>query len=185
MTARKHPLRSTIAYGLLAALFLLPLVSFFGLLLPGGRALAAAGLLLIAGYGLLLAAWSGNGRRRGGLMVFLLPLVVLLGHGTPALFWSTALVALAWYRSFFLFGGRLLVHLPLELMLCGGGWFLATTCGLGGAAGPLTLMFGVFLFFLVQSLYFVVGNHEGEGEAGHDPFEAARRRAEAVLGPDC
>jgi hypothetical protein len=64
--------------------------------------------------------------------------------------------------------------------------------GVGGAAlvasffphSTVAWALGVWMFFLVQSLYFVLTGDMGDGEEEDvvlDPFEKARRQAEEIL----
>ena len=66
--------------------------------------------------------------------------------------------------------------LVLEALLTGGGLWLASWIGSGSLLG---VALGIWTFFLVQSLFFVLGGvaeRQGEEPAG-DAFDAARARA--------
>ena len=51
------------------------------------------------------------------------------------------------------------------------------------SGSPLWWALGIWLFFLVQTLFFVVGESGGirPAGAGEDAFERARREAERIL----
>lgn len=78
-------------------------------------------------------------------------------------------------RSGFLFTGKPLRSLVLESLLVGGGLVFARAFG----SSLLGLGLAFWGFFLVQSLFFLVGGTSERREEGPelDPFESARRRA--------
>ena len=105
--------------------------------------------------------------------------VFLIESATTFLF--TAIVLLSWIRSGICFKGnspakRLAVEMALGL---GSGLLV------GGAVPEVTLVWalGVWLFFLIQALYFVLLEYQSDGQTGIevDPFEKAKMAAEKIL----
>ncbi len=136
--------------------------------------------LMIASYTLFLVRCS-----RRGLAGVVFPLLVLglwgwhlpQAPGTLVM----ALVTLSWVRSGVCFPcptGRALMR---EVLICGGGGVLVAVLA------PVTAMswaLGIWLFFLVQTLFFVVFEPEADRAAAsvaEDPFERARRQTEELL----
>ena len=91
------------------------------------------------------------------------------------------LAILSWVRSGLCFPGppgRVVVR---EALICSGGGILVQALMTHNAvSGAL----GIWLFFLVQALFFVrfdTGNVDFAAEAAEDPFERARQRTEDLL----
>lgn len=172
-------IRTTIVYGLLFGLMFLPVRSLLAPFLGGAMAFRIILWMGWAGYVLLLARWG-----RVGVTTILIPLglpliPVALG-GAPSIFFLILLGVLSWIRSGIAFPGGMFRKGGAEAVLCMGGallvgWHLPLT--------PLRWALGIWLFFLVQSLYFLFLNAEFEKShsTGEDPFERARRRAEEIL----
>jgi len=181
MTLSGRPVRTTIVFGLLAALAAAPLLTALELFVHGPRALGLTVWLALAVYGLLLARWA-----RTGILGILFPLLVLLlfaltGDSLPLLLLLAAGI-LAWIRSGVCFPGRPVRTAAAELLLSLGGGALVLSFH---PASPLTWALGLWMFFLLQSLYFPLSGHalEGaeEGAGPEDPFEQARAQAERIL----
>ena len=85
------------------------------------------------------------------------------------------------FRSAVLYQRRLARAVFVEAVLLGSGALLAAFVG---GPGPLGTAAGVWGFFLMQSLYFLVpGVHPRESRPkGEDPFERAWAHAHSVLG---
>jgi hypothetical protein len=102
----------------------------------------------------------------------------LIEPATAFLF--TALAILSWIRSGICFKKKpLLKRLGAE-----GGLFLAGGLLVYGAipGGTPTWALGVWLFFLIQALYFVLFEyHSGPFKIEADPFEKAKMAAEKIL----
>jgi len=182
MRIRGRPLRTTVVFGLLAALAAVPLLAALGPWVPGPRALALAVWLCLAVYALLLARWARTGTPGILFPLLLLLLFALAGDSLP-LFLLLAAAVLSWIRSGVCFPGRPLRAAVTELLLSLGGGALVLSFA---PASPATWALGLWMFFLVQSLYFVLSGHAGEEEAGEDPmtadpFEQARAQAERIL----
>jgi Na+/melibiose symporter-like transporter len=180
MNRMKHPVTATILFGLAGALGFIPAwtlaTSWFG----GRTAFELYLVLLAAGYSLILGRIGGRGL---GPALFPLAALAAATQNSASLsgFLFLAFPVFGWIRSGALIDGP---------------WFrkiLAETLTLGGAAMLLWALdpghryawaVSIWLFFLAQSLYFVVAGpvEAMDGEQGlDDPFDRSRRRAERIL----
>lgn len=174
------PIRSTVWLGAMAGLVmagaLLLIAPFLGWTLTVNLTLAA----VFVAYGRLLLHQADRGPGAALLAGAILVAVALTGRTAGYL--ALLLGMLSWLRSGVCFPGPVLPKAMAELALCLGG---AALVAIFGPRTPLAWGLGVWLFFLVQSLYFVA---QSDGRAsrdhGGDPFEAARRRAERLLAED-
>jgi hypothetical protein len=174
------PVRTTIVMGLAFGLLFVPFCTTLNLLLPWQGAFRLTLWFFLAAYSLVLCRWAG-----AGLLACGFPLAILLASS----FWLRSghdfllllVLVLGWVRSGVCFRKSLWKALGAEVLV-----------GLGGAAlvgsfAPHSMVvwaLGVWLFFLVQSLYFVLTGDLGDTEEADialDPFEKARRQAEEIL----
>jgi hypothetical protein len=163
------------AAGLLAAVAGLPLRSA---LRPA--AANAAIFLCLAAYSAYLARSSGRGLRELFAPLFML-FAVLAVAGSVTGFSVPAAAGLAWVRSGICFPD------PMPRRLCAEA--LTGTTGLGLVwllvpPGPYGAAIGIWLFGLVQALYFVMVDMERTGlsdKKGPDGVSRAHRQAEALL----
>lgn len=175
-----NPVRTTIVFGLLCALGIILQTFIFGYatFIPIPPHLAMG--LFIALYGLLMARWSGVGP---GAICF--PVLIIFS-GTfltrsPAAFLMLMFMVFSWIRSGICFKGSILKRILAEVLLCGGAGGGLIICA---ADGPIAYPLWIWMFFLVQSLYFLCFNGAGKPEPENkngDPFESARKRAERIL----
>jgi hypothetical protein len=175
-----RPVRTTIVFGAISALVLMPLAGGLAGLI--GWTLAVK-LMLWADllfYALLLARWSGKGP---GPIVF--PLALLLGTalwpGFTAAFFFLGLGVFSWIRSGICFGGTPLRAIAAEIVTVAGGAGLVTLLGTGST---VTLAISIWLFFLVQALYFFIVpaiDPQADDRPAADPFAQAHREALRVL----
>ena len=172
-----HPLIAAAAFGLIAALAWVPgTMVLTGLAGPwvGPR---LAWWALLAAYGLWLARQAGRGPATLASPIAALLFSVFWAVSDPA-FFILAGLALSWMRTGLCFGVTL-PRLVWEEILVWGGlaavWFFAPY-------GPLAQALSLWVFLLVQSLYFL-GWEKGEpaGAIAVDSFEQARRNAESIL----
>jgi hypothetical protein len=166
--------------GLAFGLLFIPVSAALNLFLPWPAAFRITVWLFLAAYSLVLCRWSRAGRLACGFpLAILLASSFWLKSGNDFLF--MAVLILGWVRSGVCFRKPLWNALGAEILV-----------GLGGAAmvacfAPHSMVAwsaGVWMFFLVQSLYFVLTGEEDdsdEEEVVLDPFERARRQAEEVL----
>jgi hypothetical protein len=135
----------------------------------------------LAVYGILLTRWSKTQLRCIVYPLIILFCVIFSGSSHSAFFFI-AIATLSWIRSGICFQKPFPGVLIGELIL-----------GFGGGAlvnfftphSTITWAMGLWVFFLVQALYFVVFGEidaaEEKRKATQDPFEEIRRRAEKVL----
>jgi hypothetical protein len=170
--------RTTLVFGLLSGLAFVPLQMAAGWLLLPGTAFRLVIAVLIGLYALLLARWG-----RAGRLSVMFPVLVLMAFavlGTHRGFLILALLVLGWIRSGICFPGSVTGRILAEAVLGLGGGLLVQSFA---PQTPVAWALGIWMFFLVQSLYFVLiapGN-EATNSGGSDEFEDARRRAEAIL----
>lgn len=172
----------SIVFGAFAALVYQPLLLLLGPAVGYRAAAAAFVILAAASYVAGLVDAPLRGLRAAVLVGFVATVAAALTH-TPSVVAVVAMVSVGFVRSAMLyempFGRALFVELAL----------LAGSAVLGGyliAQGPLGGAMAVWGVFLVQSLYFLFASGSTSAKARvsapRDPFEAARARAEALLG---
>ena len=178
MKITQRPIRTTVFFGLICALLFIPLSLGLCNIISWPRAVNMILWLYLAIYGFLLTRWAGK-----TALSILFPLVLLLiiifvvkSNSTFLLF---ALVIFSWIRSGICFQKPFSRVLIIEIFLTLGGAVLA-----GGFTPDFmfTRALGIWMFFLVQSLYFVFLDHGNLKEnASSDPFEEAMMQAEKTL----
>jgi hypothetical protein len=180
MKITRRPMLTTILYGLLGGISFVPTVMVISSFLYWSTAFRLAIWLFLAGYLVLLTKWG-----RASLLSILFPLLLLFllvfWGDTNGAFLFLALGVLSWVRSGICFQGGLLKTLLAEFALCLGGGALVAFFTPHSA---VTWGLAVWMFFLVQSLYFVFFRDIGEAAEEKmklDPFELARSQAERVL----
>ena len=180
MNISKRPMFTTIIYGLLAGMSFIPMVMVMSSFVHWTAALRLAIWLVLAGYLVVLTRWG-----RVSLLSILFPLLLLLllvfWGETNSAFLFLALGVLAWVRSGICFQGGLLKSLVTEVALCLGAGALVVFFT---PHSTITWGVAVWMFFLVQSVYFVVFADLGEKQEEQvelDPFHRARTRAERIL----
>jgi hypothetical protein len=180
MKTDKRPVWATVGLGLLFGIAYIPMGMTFGYFVGGSLAFRMTAVAFILVYACFLAHW---GKTRLGSVMF--PLAIL----TACAFWIRSgndfllltLATLAWIRSGICFRGPLLRSVGMELLLCFGGGALVS---LFAPHSRVAWALGIWMFFLIQSLYFVFlmeRSAEKGGGVPSDPFEAARRQAERIL----
>ena len=179
MNTPHRPLRTTIILGGLGGLAVL-LTSLPGIPM-GFRPWLSFGLVwgLTAVYALMLVRWSGR-----GLTDIIFPLLVLGGVGAvlprAGVVFILTLAILSWVRSGICYPCSGFQALFREGLLCGGGGLVLA---LWGPSTPLFWALGIWLFSLVQALFFVLfePGRQSAVRPPADPFEQARRRIEELL----
>ena len=179
MKISRRPMFTTIIYGLLAGTSFIPLVVTMNNLVHWTVAFRMAIWLVLAGYLVILNRWG-----RVNLISILFPLLLLLllvfWGDTNRAFLFLALGVFSWVRSGVYFQGSLLKTLVAEAALCFGGGALVASFA---PYSTITWALAVWMFFLVQSIYFVIfaGSGAEKEEVELDPFHQARRRAERIV----
>ena len=174
------PVRTTLVYGALSALAVMPGTALLAAYMGWPLAFKLALWADLAGYAALMARWS-----RRPLTALILPLALLLGMalwpGIYAAFFFLGLGVLAWLRSGICFTAAPLRAIAAETLVIAGG---AGLVALLGPASTLTWAISIWLFFLVQALYFFIVPSSARSTAGMstpDPFYRAHREALRVL----
>ncbi len=180
MKITQRPMFTTVLYGLLCGVSFIPLSTLLNYALYWPTAFMLTIWLYLAGYLALLARWA-----KAALVSVLFPLLLLLvvvfwGSSTTA-FMLLALGTLSWVRSGICFKGGALKTLGSETILSLGGGALVA-CFTPHSA--ITWAMAIWMFFLVQSLYFIFFRETGDvgkKEMKLDPFDRAKGKAEKIL----
>ena len=180
MKATRHPIRNTILYGLACGLSFVPLSLILNAFFPWSRAVCLALWLFLCGYALLLNFWRHKFQISTAFpLLLLLPVIFLTDSLT--LFFILALIVTGWIRSGICYQEPGIVSLVVELLLSCLGAFLIQAFT---PASVFAWALGVWMFFLVQSLYFVFFEHTDKSRevpAAMDAFEQASRKADRIL----
>ena len=180
MKTTRRPMLTTIIYGLLCGVSFIPLVMTMNTFLNWSIAFRLTIWVLLAGYLLILTRW-GKVNLISTLFPLLLLLLLVFWGATNSAFLFLALGILSWHRSGVCFQGGLLKSIAAEISLCLGGGALA---GFFTPHSTVTWALSIWLFFLVQSLYFVIFRDSAEADEERvelDPFDRARGQAERIL----
>ena len=176
----KRHVRTTLVYGLISALTVMPLAGLIAGPIGWPMAFKLVLWLDLFIYAVLLARWSAKGI---GAIVF--PMALLLGTALwPDVytgFFFFGLGVFSWIRSGSCFCGTPIRAVAAEILTVGGG---AGVVALLSPASTITWAIGIWLFFLVQALYFFIVPATGGAttvETSQDHFELACREAIRVL----
>ncbi len=179
MNTAKRPVRTTVFFGLMCAL----LFAAIGLFFEHTVFWAAFFRMFIFGclaiYSFILASWSKKSR-----LSVIFPLLFLIvfnfAQNSNAAFLLLCLGMLSWIRSGICFQNAFSKSLGAEIIFSIGGGALVAYLN---PYSTITWALGIWMFFLIQSLYFLLmTNLEPEEETlNTDPFEQARIRAEGIL----
>jgi hypothetical protein len=172
--------RTTIVMGLAFGLLFVPVSTALNLFFPWQGAFRLTLWFFLAAYSLVLCRWAGAGPLACGF-----PLAILLASS----FWLRSghdflillVLVLGWVRSGVCFRKSLWKAVGTELLVGLGG---AALVGFFAPHSTVVWALGVWMFFLLQSLYFVLTGELDDVEAAEvtlDPFEKARRQAEEIL----
>jgi hypothetical protein len=169
----------SLVFGAIAALgsfvFLVAMRPFLGGALASSTyCVAVAVVYLVA----MAPSWSRG--IRIGLLAGALGVAILLFSSDAIVVVLGATVVLGLMRSGFLFRTKPGRALLVELGLLGGGLLLANALA---GAGSLGLAMAIWSFFLVQSVYFLLGGigERSESTPEIDPFEEACVRATRLM----
>lgn len=174
------PIAATIIFGLCSSL-LLSLLLYLPLsvmsISVSGRLFLFFNLML---YGFLLCRWS-NTSPRALFFPLLLALMLALYTHSYLHFIPVVLCMLCWMRSGICFRPQLVSAVIAEVVT------IAGSAGLLLLFWPYTvysLPLALWMFFLVQTLYFFIIAAEAQvsPSASKDPFERASREMERLLG---
>lgn len=178
MHKKAHPVRTTILYGFAAALFFMPAVMLMVNIMAWPLAFRLAIWAIVLGYSYLLVSWSGKGP---GKIIFpqLILLAAALWSNSIVFFLVLAILVFGWIRQR-CFMKSTVKTLLIETVVTGGA--VALILFFNPHSTP-SLAISTWLFFLVQSLYFVffypvatVGS-----TTSPDRFTRACKQAEEIL----
>ena len=180
MKSTAKPVRSTIIWGLIGGLLYIPLGVALSRFMLWPVSFQVSLWVLLAGYGVLLSRWAPGSLRSISLPLLLLFLAAFFIRSTGA-FLFTSLVMLSWIRSGICFNEKpFLKRFGAEI-----GLGLATGLLVSGAvpAAAIAGALGIWLFFLIQTLYFVLFDDRSDLEVKIevDPFEKAKMAAQKIL----
>ena len=176
----KHPIRKTIIYGLSCGLSFVPLSLTLNTFISWSSAFCLALWMFISGYAILLSRWSNT-----ALTSIVFPLLLLVPTifliDSMVLFFLLALIVISWIRSGICYQKPGAMGLAVELLL----WFLSAVLVRVFTPGSVfAWALGVWMFFLIQTLYFVFfepADNQEEDSMQIDAFERASRQAETIL----
>ena len=178
MHKKATPVLTTILYGFAAALFFIPAVILMGKIMTWPLAFRLAIWAIILGYSYLLVSWSGKGPVQ---IIFpqLILLAAALWSNSVVFFLVLAILVLGWIRQR-CFMKSTVKTLLIETVVTGGA--VALILFFNPHSTP-SLAISTWLFFLVQSLYFVF--FYPAVTAGNttlpDRFTRASKQAEEIL----
>lgn len=178
MKITQRPIRTTVFYGLICGFAFIPLSTGLCYIFPWSPAFSIIVWLYLAVYGFLMTRWGSKSP-----LSILFPLLILLISvfvvSSTSAFLLLSLGIFSWIRSGICFQQPLPRVFGAELLLTLGGaglvaWFTPYS--------TFTWALGIWMFFLVQSLYFLIFEDRSiEEKVTVDPFEAALLQAEKVI----
>ena len=180
MKGIKHPILKTVAYGLVCGVSFVPISLMLNAFIMWPGAVGLTLWLFIAGYAFLLSHWGNKGFKSTVFPLLILVPTFFLSD-SMVLFFILALIIISWIRSGIYYPKTGFRGLAVELLLCFSGTVLVQIFTPGSV---LAWALGVWMFFLVQALYFVFVEHTGmpqEEPARMDAFEWASRQADRIL----
>ena len=180
MKSTVKPLRSTIIWGLIGGLLYIPLCIGLSYFVRWPVSFQVSLWVLLAGYGVLLSRWAPKSLGSISLPLLLLLIAAFLISSTSA-FMFISLVMLSWMRSGVCFKEKpLLKRIGAEI-----GLGMVSGLLVSGAipAGTIAWALGIWLFFLIQALYFVIFDLRSDPEVKIelDPFEKSKMAAQKIL----
>jgi hypothetical protein len=180
MNKKISPVATTVMLAAAAALLVAAVATLPLRPAPRMTAANAATFVCLAAYSMFLARSSGRSQRALFAPFFMLSAVLAVA-GSVAGFAVPAAAGLSWVRSGICFPGSMTRRLCAEALTCPAGlalvWLLQP-------AGPYGWALGIWMFGLIQALYFVAVDVEPTGlleKKGQDKMTQAHRRADALL----
>lgn len=178
MKITQKPIRTTVFFGLICALLFMPLTLGLCAIISWPMAFGIILWSYLTSYGFLLTRWGGKSVL-SILFPILLLLITLFVVKSNSVFLLFALVIFSWIRSGICFQNPFSRVLIIEFFLTLGGAALIT-CFIPDSM--FTWALGIWMFFLVQSLYFVIlGDRNLKEKVSADPFEEAMMQAEKII----
>ncbi|MFW2366548.1 MAG: hypothetical protein ACN4GW_09035 [Desulforhopalus sp.] len=173
------PIRSTLLFGILSSIAVLPLTKFLTVFVGWYMGSKIYILLNLAFYSFMLCRWTKS-RMISLVYPLLLAAGMTLWSNDISSFVVVILWVFAWIRSGICFQSILSRKVVAELitLVGGAGFLLFWWPGI-----TVTLPVATWFFFLVQTLYFLIIPLEDEEResAGPDQFERARQEMERIF----
>ena len=180
MKTIKHPIRYTMFYGLICGLSFVPLSLVLNAFIPWSQALCLLLWFFLTVYALVLNFWCQKFQISTAFpLLLLLPVIFMID--SLILFFILALIVTSWIRSGICYQESGVRGLAMELLLMGIG---AAVVHIFTPGSVLAWALGIWMFFLIQSLYFVFLGHADQRRdepAEMELFEHASRQAERIL----
>ena len=179
-----RPVAITIFFGMVCGLSFIPLklVLDYWFFRPGTIGLTL--WLFTAGYTLLLCLWSEKSLASVSFPVLFLFLAAFMVPSAAA-FYCLAQANVSWIRSGLCYPehDRKYIRIAVEIMLCA---MAAAVVTLFSPATVLSWTAGIWMFFLLQALYFAIFEAESlpsqsKNKQDIDPFDRAYRLAKDIL----
>ena len=181
MNLKMSPVAATVIFAAAAAVLVAATLAILPRRpIPRTTALNAAIFLCLAAYSAFLARSSGRSLRALFAPLFMLAAVLAVADSVSG-FVVPAAAGLSWVRSGICFPGPLLRRVCAEAITCAAGLALAR---LLQPPGPYGLPLSIWMFGLIQALYFVVVEAERTGlpeKKVQDRMAQAHLRAGALL----
>jgi len=180
MKRLQRPVRTTILFGLICGFAFGPLCFAMNYLVSWSSAICLSFWMVVAGYATLLSYWSKQRLQSIAFPLLFLLLTIFLMDSTVG-FYILALIMVSWIRSGICFKKAGWMRFAIELLLCTLGGVLVVSFTPGSI---FAWSLGVWMFFLVQSFYFVIfdiGSNVTEDYYMTGLFERAQKRAESIL----
>jgi len=180
MKTKLSPAAATVIFAAAAAMLLAAAVFWTQRFIPRTTILNTAVFLCLAAYTAFLARSSGRSLRALFAPLFMLA-AVMAAAGSVTGFVVPAAAGLSWIRSGICFPGSLPRRVCAEAITCAAGLALVR---LLQPPGPYGLPLSIWMFGLIQALYFVGVNAERTGvpeKQGQKRMAQAHPRADALL----
>jgi len=179
MMTSQRPIRTTIFFGLISGLMFILICMFFENTFLWPLFCRVTIFACLAAYSLILASW-GNKRRVSVLFPLLFLFLFIFCESSNSAFLLLSLGMLSWIRSGICFQNAFAKSLGVEIIFSIGGGALVAYFN---PHSTLTWALGIWMFFLIQSLYFTVMTDMGEDNVTPpvDAFEQARIKADGIL----
>ncbi len=179
MKTTARPIRTPMVFGLICGLLLSPLTVGLSYVMSWSGALCIIFWGYLAAYSYMLTSWSKKSFI-SNVFPLLLALASIFWVNSISAFLLIAIGVFSWIRSGICYPRHFTKRFLAEIALClGGGALVAILTPLS----VLSWALAVWLFFLVQALYFVLFeiDHIAQEDIERDPFDQAREQADKIL----
>ncbi len=182
MKILRRPVLMTILYGLVCGMSFIPLKLILDYWFFRPNTVCLMLWLFTAGYTLLLCLWSRHDLTSVSFPILFLFLTLFQVQSIAAFFYLT-LAGIGWIRSGLCYQESRGIRLAVELIIGLTGGILVAVFTPGSL---FAWALGIWLFFLLQALYFAIFEFESppiqrKFEQEIDPFERACQKAEDIL----